>query len=212
MFFDFSQITGRDAYKLMTSTVVPRPIALVVTQDADGNNNAAPFSFFNAMSSDPPIVAIGLAPRENQAKDTTGNLTHRPAAQFVVNLVSLAMLEAMNITAIDFPRGVNEIEQAGLTPVASDLVAPPRLAESPAAFECETWQVVPLGNERYVVLARVLAVHVDDAAVIDAQRCHIDTMKLNLVARMHYSVYSKQEDIIHVPRIPVSEFMKDSQA
>lgn len=209
MLFDLSKITGRDAYKLMTSTVVPRPIALVVSQDADGNNNAAPFSFFNAMSADPPILAIGVASRNSTPKDTASNLVHRPNAQFVVNLVSHAMLEAMNITAVDFPRGVDEIKQAGLTPVASDIVAAPRLAESPVAFECESWKIVPLGNEHYIVLGRVLAMHIDDAAVMDAERCYIDTLKLDLLGRMHHSAYSRQKEVIHLPRIPVSDFMKD---
>lgn len=208
MFFDFSAIDGRDVYKLMTATIVPRPIALVISQDAAGNNNAAPFSFFNIMAADPAVIAIGVGARGKQIKDTAINLLQGEAVQFVVNLVTHSMLEAMNITAADFPPGIDELEQAGLATLPSTLVAPPRVAESPVAFECTTWQVLPLGNERYIVLAHVLAAHIDDAVVIDEARCYVDTEKLDIIGRMHHSSYSRQKDIIHLPRVQPHELIK----
>ena len=100
MYFNLSELDGRRTYKLMTSTVVPRPIAWVVSQDAGGRLNAAPFSFFGLMSGDPPLLCIGVGARDGKAKDTGANL--RNGGEFVCNLVSCELLEAMNVTAIEF--------------------------------------------------------------------------------------------------------------
>src|SRR4051812_37022135 len=135
MLFDFEKLSSQEHYKLLISTVVPRPIAWVVTQDPNGLLNAAPFSFFNVLSGDPPLIAIGIGGREpGDAKDTGGNI--RRNQQFVVNLVSYAAAEAMNVTAIEFPADVDEIATAGLRTLPSVRVKPPRIAESPVALEC----------------------------------------------------------------------------
>ena len=137
MLFDFTQLPARECYKLVVSTVTPpRPIAWVISMDKQGNLNAAPFSFFNAFSGDPPVLGIGIgchAPPE--PKDTRANI--RDTGEFVVNLVSEDVAEAMNITAIDFDRSVNELEEAGLSTLPSVLVKPPRIAQSPVSFECK---------------------------------------------------------------------------
>jgi len=207
MLFDFQQISGKERYKLLVSTVTPRPIAWVVSQDAKGIVNAAPFSFFNAFSGDPPVVGIGIGSRKpGQAKDSRANI--RETGQFVVNLVSEATADAMNVTGIEFDPGINEIEQAGLTALPSSHVKPPRIAESPVAMECELLQIVELG-ESGLVLGRVLAMHVRDDAVMDASKYSIDTPKLKLVGRMHGSGwYVRTSDLFELPRLQVGTWKK----
>jgi flavin reductase (DIM6/NTAB) family NADH-FMN oxidoreductase RutF len=206
MLFDFSQIPGNECYKLLVSTVTPRPIAWVVSQDAKGVLNAAPFSFFNAFSGDPPVVGIGIGSRKSgQAKDSRANI--RETGEFVVNLVAEWNAEAMNITGIEFDPEVDELAQAGLTPVPSSYVKPPRIAESPVAMECELMQIVELGAETGLVLGRVVAMHVHDEFVLDAAKYYIDTPSLKLIGRMHgRGWYARTSDLFEMPRIPVKEW------
>jgi flavin reductase (DIM6/NTAB) family NADH-FMN oxidoreductase RutF len=211
MLFDFNEIPGKECYKLLVSTVTPRPIAWVVSQDANGLLNAAPFSFFNVFSGDPAVVAIGIGNRKpGQAKDSRANI--RETGEFVVNLVSEANAEAMNITGIEFDSSVDELAQAGLTPLPSVRVKPPRIAESPVAMECELMQIVDLG-ESGLVLGRVLAMHVHDEMVLDAANHYIDTPKLRLLGRMHgRGWYARTSDLFEMPRIPVSEWKMKTAA
>ena len=206
MLFDLAGLDAQNAYKLLVSTVVPRPIAWITTQDLDGSVNAAPFSFFNAVSGDPPVVAIGIGGRApGDVKDTGGNI--RRTGQFVVNMVSDALAEKMNITAIDFDKSVNELTEAGLTTAASAKVRPPRIAESPVSFECERLVIVEVGVDRAVVLGRVVAIHIKDEYVLDPARCYVDTPKLDLIGRMHGGGwYSRTRDRFELPRIPVGDW------
>src|SRR5579871_2810789 len=159
MLFDFKEIPPRECYKLLVSTITPRPIAWVVSQNAHGHLNAAPFSFFNAFSGDPPVVGFGTGSHEpGRHKDTRRNIEQ--TKEFVVNLVPEEAGEAMNITAIDFEPGVDEIAQAQLATLPSVRVKPPRIAVSPVAMECELMQVIDLGPDNGLVLGRVLAMHV----------------------------------------------------
>jgi flavin reductase (DIM6/NTAB) family NADH-FMN oxidoreductase RutF len=208
MLFDFDKLDAQNRYKLLVSTVSPRPIAWVVSQDAEGVVNAAPFSFFNAISGDPPLLIIGIGGRKpGDAKDTGNNI--RETSQFVVNLVSDANAEAMNITAIDFPPDVNEIAEAGLTTLPSVKVRPPRIAESPVAFECERFINIDLGLDRTLIIGRVLAVHVHDDCVLDAERCHIDNAKLDLIGRLHgRGWYSRTRDRFDMPRIELKDWKR----
>jgi len=208
MLFDFDTIAAQDRYKLLVATVGPRPIAWAVTQDAKGVVNAAPFSFFNCVSGDPPLVIIGIGGRKpGDAKDTGNNI--RETGQFVVNLVSDANARAMNITAIDFPPGVDEIKEAGLSTAPSVKIKPPRIAESPVAFECERFMNIDLGVDRTLVIGRVLAVHVHDECVLDAKRCHIDNAKLDLIGRLHGAGwYSRTRDRFDMPRIALADWQK----
>ena len=184
MLFDFASLKPPDRYKLLTSTIVPRPIAWVVTQDLNGRVNAAPFSFFNAFGEDPPVVCIGIGGlADGGHKDSGANI--RATGQFVVNLVSETLMRPMHVTAIDFPPEVDELAEAGLTVSPSARVRPPRIAESPVAFECERHSLVEFGNDRTLVVGQVLAAHIRDDAVLDARRCHIDGAKLNLVGRVY---------------------------
>src|SRR5258706_13025010 len=132
MHFDLAKIAQSDAYKLLVSPVVPRPIALATTVDAAGMVTAAPFSFSNAVSSVPPVVVLGISPGDSAGdgwKDTERNI--RDTGEFVVNLVDEALAERMNICAVDFPKDIGELEKAKLTAVASVGVRAPRIAEAP---------------------------------------------------------------------------------
>jgi flavin reductase (DIM6/NTAB) family NADH-FMN oxidoreductase RutF len=211
MLFEFKEIPAKECYKLLVSTVTPRPIAWLVSQDAKGVLNAAPFSFFNAFSGDPPVVAIGIGNRKpGQPKDSRANI--RETGEFVVNLVAEANAEAMNITGIEFDSSVDELEQAGLTPLPSVCVKPPRIAESPVAMECELMQIVDLG-EGGLVLGRVLAMHVHDEFVLDAANYYIDTPGLKLIGRMHgRGWYARTSDLFEMPRIPVNEWKMKTEA
>ena len=230
MLFDFADLAARARYKLLVSTITPRPIAWVVSQDSRGLLNAAPFSFFNAFSADPPVIGIGigsharvravLAAREEQSpapgagstwsppqmKDTRANIAE--TGEFVVNLVSEEVAQAMNVTAIEFEPGVNELAEAGLTTCPSVRVKPPRIAESPVSMECELLQIVDLGASG-LVLGRVLAMHIREDAVIDAAKCYVDTPKLRLIGRMHGTGwYARTSDLFEMPRIPVQDWKR----
>ena len=211
MQFDFAALSGRDRYKLIVSTVVPRPIAWVVTQSAAGVVNAAPYSFFNGVSGEPPLLIVSIEGRSStERKDTAENI--RQTGQFVVNLVSAAAAPDMVVTAIDFAPGVSEVAEAKLTTAPSVKVAPPRLAASPVAFECEHFQTVELPGARDLVLGRIVMMHVADEAVLDAARCYIDTPKLDLVGRMHGSGwYARTTDRFEIPRIPVADWKRAAE-
>jgi flavin reductase (DIM6/NTAB) family NADH-FMN oxidoreductase RutF len=208
MLFDFAEIPAKECYKLMVSTITPRPIAWVVSQDSKGHLNAAPFSFFNAFSGDPPVVGIGMSSHEpGRPKDSRKNI--RETGEFVVNLVSEENAEAMNVTAIEFPVGVNELTQAGLATCPSVHVKPPRIAASAVSMECKLIQIVPLGTESGLVLGRILAMHVRDEMVLDAEKHYIDTPKLKLIGRMHGTGwYARTSDLFQMARIPVANWKK----
>ncbi len=206
MLFEMDKLSAVNAYKLLVSTVVPRPIAWVSTRDLDGRINAAPFSFFNAMSGQPPIICFGIGGRApGDAKDT-GNIIRR-TGDFVVNLVDQARAEAMNITAIEFGPEVDEFKEAGLTELASAKVRAPRIAESPVSMECERLVIVEVGVDRAVVMGKVVAMHIRDDCVMDAERCYVDTPKLDLIGRMHgRGWYARTTDRFDLPRIEVEDW------
>ena len=210
MLFDFATLAPQDRYKLLISTVVPRPIAWVVTQSLEGRLNAAPFSFFNVFGGDPPVVVIGIGGRRpGDIKDTGANI--RETGEFVVNLVSDEAAEQMNITAIEFPPEVDEIAEARLTTLPSVKVKPPRMAESPVALECERFMIIELNVDRALVVGRVLAMHVRDDCVLDAERCYIDTPRLHLIGRMHgRGWYARTTDRFDMPRIAVADWQRRS--
>ena len=206
MLFDFLDTSNENVYKLLVATIGPRPIAWVTTRDVDGSINTAPFSFFNAMSGNPPVVAFGIGGRgPGDVKDTGGNI--RRTGQFVVNLVSYELAEQMNVTAIDFPKQVDELKEAGLTTAPSLHVKPPRIAEAPVAMECERLVIVDVGIDRAVVLGKVVAMYVRDDCVLNKERCYIDTPKLDLIGRMHGAGwYSRVTDRFELPRIAVADW------
>jgi len=208
MLFDFAAISPRERYKLLVATITPRPIAWVVSQGAEGHRNAAPFSFFNAFSGEPPVVGIGVSSHEpGRLKDTRRNI--HETGQFVVNLVSEEAAAAMNITAIEFEAGVDELAEAQLKTLPSVHVKPPRIAISPVAMECQLIQIVELGRDSGLVLGRVLAMHVHDDVVVDPQKHYIDTPKLKLIGRMHGAGwYARTSDLFEMERIPRAEWRR----
>lgn len=206
MFFDFRALPARECYKLLVSTVTPRPIAWTVSQDANGRLNAAPFSFFNVLSGDPPVLGIGIGSHEpGRPKDTRRNI--RETQEFVVNLVSEEAAAKMNITAIEFDLGVNELAQAKLATLPSIHVKPPRIALSPVSMECKLLQIVDFSPANSLVLGRVLAMHVHDDLVLDGDKHYIDTPKLGLIGRMHGTGwYARTSDLFEMARIPLAEW------
>ena len=199
MYWDADKVAEPIAYKLLAATIMPRPIAWVVTQDAEGHLNAAPYSFFNAMGSNPPTIAIGIQSDTGRGfKDTAANI--HATGEFVVNLVPEEMVQAMNITAVDAPQGMNELDLAGLETLPSTRIKPPRIKGSPVAFECQLLSSVVTGPHQTVVIGRVVGVHIDDACVLNAERAHIDTPALNLVARSFGSTYVRAQDTFELAR------------
>lgn len=199
-----------DSYKLLASLIMPRPIAWVVTQSRDGVRNAAPYSFFNIVSADPPLVAISFsAAADREGKDSLANVL--ATKELVVNLVSEELAEAMNRTAIDAPRGIDETELAGLELAPSEHVTPPRIARSPAAFECKLFQVIEPGGSSTIVLARIVAAHVQASAFEDEERLHVDPARLQLIGRMHGAGgYCTTRDLFLLKREKWSEREKRS--
>lgn len=179
--FDFAELSARERYKLMIGTIIPRPIALVTTVDEEGRFNAAPFSFFNCLSADPPILAIGV---ENNAdmsfKDTGHNI--RMTEVFTVNIVSFAIAEAMHICGSKYPRGIDELREAGLTAAPGTKVASPYILEAPAAFECRRHVTLELGKSRQIILGEILYAHYGKD-IVD-ENLHVDPAAVDAIARL----------------------------
>jgi flavin reductase (DIM6/NTAB) family NADH-FMN oxidoreductase RutF len=169
------------AYPILASLVTPRPIALVTTISADGNVNAAPFSFFNLMGSNPPICAFAPGDREDGTpKDTARNI--RSGHEFVVNLVDESIAEAMNQCAASLPFGENELMLAGLTAAPSTVVKPPRIVEAPASLECVEWGTLQIGGNR-MVIGLIKRIHLRDE-LFDVAKRRVKTEKLLTIGRM----------------------------
>ena len=169
------------AYPILASLVTPRPIAWVTTLGPDGTVNAAPFSFFNVLGAEPPIVGFCPGDRDDGTpKDTARNV--RASHEFVVNLVDEALAEAMNKTAATLPYGVSEIAHAGLSTAASSVVKPPRIAEAPASLECVEWGTLQIGDNR-LIIGLVKRVHIRDE-LIDPVTLRIRSADFHVVGRM----------------------------
>lgn len=204
MQFDMTQLAARDRYKLLVSTVVPRPIALVTSRDEAGRVNAAPFSFFNVVGSDPPLVVLGVGNRsQDEPKDTARNI--RLTGEFGVNLVDENIAHAMNICAVDFPPGVSELEAANLHTEPSAQVQVPRISESPVGLECRAVQTIEIGRNR-VILGEVLQLYIRDD-LIDTQKLHVRTEQLHAIGRMHGAGgYTDTRGLFQMPRLSYEEW------
>jgi flavin reductase (DIM6/NTAB) family NADH-FMN oxidoreductase RutF len=185
-----------DIYKLMIGGIVPRPIAFVSTMSPEGALNLAPFSFFNAIGSAPPMicftVGIRAGARPDPSKDTLRNIVR--TGEFVVNLVSEEIAGQMNLTSGEYPPEIDEFALAGLSSIPSDLVKPPRVKESPFQMECKrflTVEVSALPGGGTLVLGEVLRFHVDDA-IVDGFK--IDPDKLRAIGRMGGTSYARTRD------------------
>ncbi len=186
----------------LLSAVAPRPIALASTIAANGTPNLAPFSFFNVFSANPPIVIFSPARRvrNNTIKHTLENVQNVP--EVVINVVNYAIVQQTSLSSTDYPEGVNEFDKAGFTMLASDVVQPFRVAESPIQLECKVNQILPLGTSGgagNVVLCEVVKLHIDEA-VLDAEN-QINQEKLDLVSRAGGSYYSRaKEGFFSIPK------------
>ncbi|MFV0532923.1 MAG: flavin reductase family protein [Cumulibacter sp.] len=201
MHYTMSELTSRQRYKILVSTVTPRPIAWVTTRSVDGVVNAAPYSFFNAVGDDPALVVLGLlhGPEEGADKDTGTHI--KQTREFVVNLVAEHDMERMNLSCVDAPREVSEVEYAEIETVPASAVAAPLIASAPVSFECRLVEALAVGTHQTVVLGEVVVAHVKDEFVSDIERMHFDTPAMNLVGRMHGSgTYLRNTDQFTVPR------------
>jgi flavin reductase (DIM6/NTAB) family NADH-FMN oxidoreductase RutF len=191
-----SDISHSELYGLLLNSVAPRPIAWVSTLSASGQPNLAPFSFFNAVCVDPPLLAFAPGQRKTkaesgrgEAKDTLRNI--RETKEFVVNIVTHELAEKMNLTSGEYDASVNEFELAKLTPRASKMVRPPGVAESPVSFECKHYQILdfstaPTGSS--LVIGQIVAIYVSDAHVKDGK---LDRNSLDLIGRMGGMQYTR---------------------
>lgn len=195
--FNPDELTRVEQYKLLTGAVVPRPIALVTTLGAHGVN-AAPFSFFNAVGADPPMIMFSAGRRSNGIKDTTRNI--QDTREFVVHIVDDATREMMNICGIEYGPGVNEVYEAGFRTAASVRVRPPRLIDCPVQLECRLMEIITLGHYD-MIIGEVVFFHFR-ADVIN-ERMHTDALKLNPVGRLSGAGYVSVTEQISMPRLPV---------
>jgi flavin reductase (DIM6/NTAB) family NADH-FMN oxidoreductase RutF len=192
-----SELPYSEFYNLLISSVVPRPIAWVSTVNAAGRPNLAPFSFFNAVCADPPLLAFAPGmrrPKQAEAnrgepKDTLQNV--RETREFVVNLVTHELAEAMNLTSGEYDASVNEFELAKLTPQPSKIVRAPRVAESPVSFECKLHQILdfsPAPTGASLVIGKIVSIHIDDAHLKEGK---LDRNSLDLIGRMGGMQYTR---------------------
>lgn len=198
--FDIGAMPKSDAYKLLASLIMPRPIAWVVSSDLAGNVNAAPFSFFNILSSDPPLVAVSIsAASDREHKDSLAHI--RARGEFVINMVPEELAPEMNITATNAPPGTDETKLAGLDLTPSAVVDVPRIAASPIAFECKLFQTIEPSPSSTIVLAQIVYAHVRTSAFANLERLYIDPHQLRLIGRMHGAGgYCRTTDIFTLDR------------
>jgi flavin reductase (DIM6/NTAB) family NADH-FMN oxidoreductase RutF len=200
MQFDIDGMAPVDRYELLLGTIVPRPIALITTLGPDGRINAAPYSLFNVMGHDPAVAMVSvLAHPQSRLKDTANNIL--ATKEFVINLVSETIAEAMNITCIDAPPGINELELANLKTADSVKVKPPRVAASPVSFECRFLTSISFGPNQAIIAGQIVYAYVEDQFVRDRVRALIDTPELRLIGGMHGAKwYAKLSDRFEMER------------
>jgi flavin reductase (DIM6/NTAB) family NADH-FMN oxidoreductase RutF len=201
-----SELSPSQRYQVVSSLVVPRPIAWVTTLNEDGSVNAAPFSYFNLMGESPPMAVLGIGKRrDGSAKDSFRNI--RRSHEFVINLVTEENAPAMNLSATEFPPGVSEVEAIGLKTEPSQVVKPPRLAISPAHFEAREIQTLLIGGNQ-VVMGELLVVHIRDE-FIEADSLQVHTEKMGMIGRLQGGLaggYSRTRDPLHLKRLSYEEW------
>lgn len=202
--FDFAILSERERYKLLIGTVIPRPIALVTTLSKEGQPNAGPFSFFNVLTHDPAIIAIGV---ENYAdmrfKDTARNI--RETGEFTVHICDNALVDQMEVCAIKFGPDVNEMEEAGLATVAGQAVRSPRILAAPAALECRRHTTLQVGPAREIILGEVVGLYVRSDAV-NPSNLHIDQQLMDAVGRMGGHTYARTRDQFDIKTLTKEEW------
>lgn len=199
MRIDPSECAVLDVYKVLIGSVVPRPIAFVSTISPEGVLNLAPFSFFNAVCADPPMIVFATGnKRGGLPKDTLRNI--QQTGEFVVNIVSETIAEAMNLTSGEYPPEIDEFQVSGLTPIPSERIRPPRVGESPVQMECRLHQLVTLSERPRggsLIIGEVVLIHAADE-VLDGFK--VDPAALRAVARMGGDAYCRTTDRFELPR------------
>ena len=189
------EVSTAKLHGYLLSAVSPRPIAFASTMDEDGNVNLSPFSFFNVFSANPPILIFSPARRvrDNTTKHTLENVLK--TKEVVINIVNFEMVQQMSLSSTEYPNGVNEFVKAGFTQVASDMVKPPRVGESPVQFECKVNDVIALGAKGgagNLIIAEVVKLHIKES-ILDAEG-KIDAVKIDTVARMGANWYNRSKE------------------
>ena len=193
---DMAGMEEAAVYRLLSSLVVPRPIALVSTLSAKGVPNLAPFSFFTVAAPEPPVLAISAGPRYGRVqKDTVTNI--EASEELVVNVVDTAMAREMNQASLDLPADVDEFALTGLVPIPSRHVEPPRVAQSPAQLECRLLEICGLGKWK-LILASVVAIHLADDLVGDDGR--VDCRRVDAIGRLAGELYCRTGHWLAIPR------------
>lgn len=197
MLYDMDTMTPRDRYRLLTGTVVPRPIGWISTVDTEGRRNLAPYSFFQVVAATPPTLMFVGGRRDGATKDSVENALR--VGSFVAHVTTVPFLDAMNATSLEAPRDVDEFAVAGLEALASERVPAPRVAGAPVAFECETvhhWEVSPGGS--IAVFGRIVVAHVADEVLTDGGR--VDVRALMPLARLSGPSYGTLGDLLERER------------
>lgn len=201
-----SELSHSEIYNILLNSVAPRPIAWVSTISALGELNLAPFSFFNAVCVDPPLLAFAPGLRQpkqregghGEPKDTLRNV--RETMEFVVNIVTYEFAEAMNLTSGEYDASVNEFELAKVTPEPSKIVRPPRVSESPVSFECALYQILdfsPAPTGSSLVIGRIVSIHINDAHLKEGR---LDRNSLDLIGRMGGMQYTRTTERFEMVR------------
>ena len=200
MHFNPDDLEYSAVYKLLTGSVIPRPIGWISTIDENGINNLAPFSYFNAVGEDPPHVMFSTVRSNNTNKDTLNNILAN--GQFVVNMVTEDLVEQMNMTSQVVDAEIDEFQLAGLTPITSVKIKPMRVAESKITFECEMVHHYFLENHKNggacVIIGRIVMMHFDDSVLLDNYKINLENYKP--VSRLAGSNYSKIGEIFSIKR------------
>ena len=201
-----SDLSHRDFYRILIGAVGPRPVAWVSTLDRDGHPNLAPFSFFNAISSKPPLLGFSPGLRQledgSHPKDTLHNI--RETGEYVINIVTYDLAEKMNLTSGEYPHEVNEFELAKVTPIPSEKVRPPRVSESPVNFECKLERIIDFGSEwpsSSLVIGEIVSIRVDESVIRDGR---FDPGALDLIGRMGGNQYTRTTQRFEMERPKVT--------
>lgn len=190
----------RDNYKLLIGTIIPRPIAFVTTKSDEGVINGAPFSYFNIVSSNPPMISISISRKNGQLKDTARNIYQ--SGEFVVHIVDQENVKQINETAASLPPNESELEIANFTQVRSDLINVPGILESKVRFECKLVKAIPLKDEENpgsdLIIGEIVLFHIDESIYEENGRIHIE--KLGAVSRLAGTDYATIGDIFSIER------------
>lgn len=199
MHISSSDIDPATAYKLLVSTIMPRPIAFVTTISKNGVPNAAPFSFFNAMGSNPPVVALGFEPKQdNSTKDTTNNILE--TGEFVVNIVDELLAHQMNQCAANVAPDIDELQLANIATAPSFEVLPTRILSSPVSMECQLYNHMKLEGGGYIVVGKVLHFHLSDTVIASLNPLRISIEKLAPISRLSGVYYGRTNDTFKISR------------